>query len=90
MKINVLSYLAYSRIILIYIFLNLFPSLDNARNASFQSSEINLIIKGQGNHSILYRNFYKDPSDVIVNGVEKPYCKKSCDFDKNLNNVIKI
>ena len=88
MKINVLFYLAYSKIILISLFLNIFSSLYDSRNFSFQLSEINLIIKGPGNHSILSQDFYIDPSEVIVNEVKKPYCKKICDFDKDLNNVI--
>ena len=88
MKINSFFYLVFSKIKLIHMFLNLFLSLYISRNIYIQLSEINLIIQGKGNQSILYKNFYLNPSEVIVNGEIKSYCKKSCDFDKDLNDVV--
>ena len=51
------------------------------------NSEINMIIQGNGELNILNNEFYLDPSDVIVNGVSKPECKKNCQFINGLNNV---
>ena len=50
-------------------------------------SEINLVIKGIGNHNFLSDEFYLEPSKVYVNGLYKESCKKSCDFELEKNNV---
>jgi surface protein len=52
-----------------------------------QNSEVKLIIQGEGQLNILNNLFYLDPSEVIVNGISKPSCNKSCEFNKGLNNV---
>ena len=64
-----------------FIFLFSFITLIN-------NSEIKMIIQGTGELNILNNDFYLDPSDVIVNEVSKPGCKKSCEFVDELNNVI--
>ena len=87
MAINILFYFAYSKIKLISIFLALFISFHDSRNIYVQLSEINLIIKGSGYLPVLYEYFYLDPTEVIVNGELKSLCKKSCEFDKDLNNL---
>ena len=51
------------------------------------NSEINMIIQGNGELNIMNNQFYLAPSDVIVNGISKPECKKSCQFINGLNNV---
>ena len=51
------------------------------------NSEINLIIQGEGELNILNNEFYLEPSDVIVNGESRPYCKKKCQFSSDLNNL---
>ena len=52
-----------------------------------QNQEVKLIIQGEGQLNILNNLFYLDPSEVIVNGISKPSCNKSCEFNKGLNNV---
>ena len=54
---------------------------------SNENYEIKLIIQGEGELNILNSQFYLDPSEVIINGVSKPSCKKSCEFVSGLNNV---
>ena len=54
---------------------------------SIENSEIRLIIQGEGELNIFNNLFYTNPSEVIVNGISKPLCNKSCEFNKGLNNV---
>ena len=56
---------------------------------SKEKSEINLIIISQGKRELNFLNdlFYKEPSDVIINGITKPSCKKSCELIDGLNNI---
>ena len=46
-----------------------------------------MIIHGEGSLNILNSGFNSEPSEVIVNGVSQPNCRKSCQFDNGLNNV---
>ena len=50
-------------------------------------SEINLIIQGEGELNILNSQFSYDPTEFLINGLSKPLCKKSCEFEGVLNNV---
>ena len=45
------------------------------------------IINGTGEQNILYSSFNSEPSKVIVNGIVKESCKKSCIFEYEINNV---
>ena len=72
---------------LMFLLLVLFLPVNNLSNTYSNQSEINLIIKGQGNINILNETYYKEPSEVIVNNVTKPLCNKSCNFDDELNYV---
>ena len=49
--------------------------------------EINLTIKGTGNQNIINSGFYLEPSEILVEGEAKPSCKKSCTFQKDINQV---
>jgi len=56
---------------------------------SNEKSEIKLIIICQGKRELNFLNnlFYKEPSDVIINEISKPSCKKSCELVEGLNNI---
>ena len=83
-----------SHLILIIIFLIKIALVDlitikNLIKLNNYISEVHLVIKGKGSQPILYNYFYTDPSEVIVNGNSKGNsCKKSCDLDEDINNVI--
>ena len=83
-----------SHLILIIIFLIKIALVDlitikNLIELNNYISEVHLVIKGKGSQPILYNYFYTDPSEVIVNGNSKGNsCKKSCDLDEDINNVI--
>ena len=51
------------------------------------SSEIRLVIYSTGEQKILNSSFNSEPSKVIVNGIVKESCKKSCLFENEINNV---
>ena len=70
----------FSMIYKIYLFIILFL-------LSYSQLEINLIIQGKGEQKFLNELFYKDPSEVIVNGVSNNSCKKRCNFGYELNNL---
>ena len=54
----------------------------------FNYSEISLVIQGSGIQSIINEEFPIEPSEVIVNGINKDNkCKKTCELDKESNNV---
>ena len=57
---------------------------------SYEQNEINLIVLGSGTKNILNNAFYLDPSEVIVNDISKPSCKKSCYLDRDNQNYIII
>ena len=65
---------------LIFIFISLFSS-------SFNQNEIDLIVKGTGNHYFLNQYFYKAPSIVIINGNEIGQNIRIYDFERELNDV---
>ena len=56
---------------------------------SKEKSEINLIIISQEKIELNFLSnlFYKEPSDVIINEVSKPLCKRSCELMDGLNNI---
>ena len=77
---------SYSYYILIFIVI-LPPS--KAQLNLVKSSEIKLVFKGKGEQQILNNLFQYDPSEVIVNGILKESCKKSCYLEyENKNEVI--
>ena len=53
-----------------------------------ENSEIKLSIQGTGNLEFINSNFYKEPSQVKVNGEIKASCKKTCEFENSPNEVI--
>ncbi len=59
-------------------------------NYSFEQKEIKLVIQGKGEQNLLNNEFYLSPSEIIVNDKTNPSCKgkKTCNLDKNLNEVI--
>ena len=51
-------------------------------------SEIHLVINEPGDQMVLSNSFYKDPSDVIVNGESKKnICNRVCYLEENFNNI---
>ena len=79
-KNNSLQIYLHFKFYLIFILLISFFKLIN-------NSEINMIIQGEGEQNILNSGFNSEPSEVIVNGMSQPNCKKSCQFENSLNNV---
>ena len=63
---------------------------ERQRNLINFSSEINLVISGSGNQKLLNDSFYLEPSKILVNGIKKDSCKKSCELEDGENNVILI
>ena len=59
-------------------------------NYSFEQKEIKLVIQGKGEQNLLNNEFYLSPSEIIVNDKTNPSCKgkKTCNLNKNLNEVI--
>ena len=55
---------------------------------SYGQNQIILKIQGSGTQNILNNAFYLDPSEVIVNNLSNPSCKKSCYLDQAQNNII--
>ena len=60
----------------------LFPLL-----ISYERLEISLIINSNGNMDILNDTFKFNPSEVIVNGIPKDSCSKTCYLENDENNV---
>ena len=54
------------------------------------SSEIYLVVQGSGTKSLLYQNFYTEPTEVYVNGNKRDNCKKTCELTDDLNNITLI
>ena len=71
------------------IFLIIYPikAEKSSINIISNYSEINMIILGSGNQSILNDSYYLEPSMVIVNGIIREECKKFCEFYYEENNV---
>ena len=56
---------------------------------SFENSEITIYFKVTGNDIyIINKEFYKDPSQIIVNGELRETCKKTCTFEETPNTVV--
>ena len=70
----------YSNFLTRFIFIFLFIE-------AIGQSEIKLVIQGGGEKTFLNSQFYQEPNEVIVNGISKPSCKKSCEFGNGLNEV---
>ena len=72
-------------IIVFFILINIKEGkISNLINNHF--SEIYLTIKGSGEQKICN----KEPSGVIVNGIYRNDCKKTCNLDKEENNITLI
>ena len=54
---------------------------------SNENSEIIIWHQGTGYIYFIYENFYRDPSEIKVNGAIRDSCKKQCDFEGNSNKV---
>ena len=50
-------------------------------------SEIKLVIRGNNTQYILSKEFDFEPDQVLVNGILKSSCNKTCYLDKDLNNI---
>ena len=72
---------------IIYLVISISSTKENKRVLINLSSEINLVIKGDGNQSILNNTFYSEPSEVYVNDIYKESCKKFCEMDEEINNI---
>ena len=71
----------------LYISISIFILVLSSDNFTEYKSEINLVIQGPGNLSILSDSFYLNPSNIIINGNLNLLCNKICYFDNILNNV---
>ena len=69
-----------------YLNLCLSISKEMIRNI-YNNSEIYLKIKGTGHQQLLSSSFKNEPSEVIVNNVSRNECKKTCNLDKEENNI---
>ena len=74
-------------LIFIYLFICINISSEHLRKLINLSSEIHLVINGNGNQNIINNTFYLEPSEVYVNGIYKHTCKKFCEMDNEINNV---
>ena len=80
--INLLKYIS--------LFSMFITTYHNFRNLINLSSEINLVIRGSGNQSLLNDSFYIEPSEVFVNGILRDSCKMFCELENEVNNVTLI
>ena len=71
----------------IFIFITII-SKEIKRNLINNMSEIYLIIQGNGTQNFLSPNFTKEPSEVLVNGIIKENCFKTCDLNRDENIII--
>ena len=62
--------------------MNLLNPICDLRNLNKYLSKINLIVKGTGSFYFLNKDFYTEPSEVIVNDIQEISCKKGCYFKK--------
>ena len=88
-KINKIHLLFYKLFLLLlkYFLVELMIAM-NVRNINNFYSEINLVIKGNGNQSLLSSRFDKEPYEVLVNGVSKRnLCKNTCILEEDTNNI---
>ena len=65
-------------------------SKGSQRSLIISSSEIHMIIKGNGTQNLLNESFYKKPSEVLVNSIKKESCKTFCDMEYEENNITLI
>ena len=72
---------------IIYLVISISSTKENKRVLINLSSEINLVIKGGGNQSILNNTFYLEPSRVYINDIYKESCKKFCEMYGEINNI---
>ena len=70
-------------IILILVIFNLFLLIEgkNQITLKFKSDQ-------ESDFNILNADFNTDPSEVIINSVSKPICKKNCAFSRGYSTVI--
>ena len=75
--------------ILKYIILLLFIELtkEKRRYLINFAYEIHLVVLGSGQQQFLNASYSIEPTTVIINNQEKNACKKSCEFDYEVNNV---
>ena len=71
----------------LFIFFQVLFTDNRQINFIYFSSEIHLVISGNGNQNIFSDLFNFEPDEVIVNKIPKASCKKSCIFDSEINNV---
>ena len=50
-------------------------------------SEINLIVRGNGNIDFLYSSYSITPSEVLVNGIKDDSCERTCNLIEDINNI---
>ena len=62
-------------------------NIKNLRNLISHNSEIYLIVQGNETQNILSNDFYIEPSEVYVNGVQDISCKKTCYLTEDENNI---
>ena len=76
---------------IIFYYVNIFTTLfilsDEISEQINYKSEIHLLIIGQGNINILNGTYMFEPSEVIINEESNNLCKKTCLFNKEINNV---
>ena len=102
-KLNVYSFLRNKRNKYYFYFFSLlninllilfsfFSSSKNHFRALFNAgSKIHLVINSKNEQNILSSLFYKDPSDIIVNGIsKKESCNRICYLEQNYNNITLI
>ena len=63
---------------------------EKQRNILIYSSEIHMIINGNGTQILLNDSFYPPPSEVYVNGINKNSCSIFCEMEYEMNNVTLI
>ena len=75
----------------IFFLISYISTNDKNKIVNNYDSIIQLIISGKERQNILGDSFNYKPSEVIINGTSKgESCKKSCDFDEDINNVTLI
>ena len=77
-------------LLIIYSFLFILITEEKPIDLINFASEINLVIKGSGNQSLLNNSFNIEPSEVYVNGIYKGTCKMFCELDYEINNITLI
>ena len=77
---------------LIYLIFGISLTEEKVKNLINFSSEVHLVIMGKGNQNLLSNTFSKNPTQVIVNGINKDSCNnnKICELECEENNVTLI